>query len=122
MAADTFDFIPGGGPAWDADLIGPGGNLSRLCKGAKAPPQPPPPPAVPEVDEAGAADLERRRQKNKKGLEQANNGTLLSGAAARQPNGESSYQAGAFQKPAWSVASMQAAGGGGKFSSGGGQM
>lgn len=56
------------GPHWDSGLIGPRGELTRLHKGAKAPPPPaPPPPVSKEADALDGAlqlqeDIRRRRR------------------------------------------------------------
>jgi len=68
MHSETFDLLPGGGAQWSADLIGPNGRLTRLCKGAKEPDQPPPPTAPFRQDIAAEGEAARRASR-KKGIQ-----------------------------------------------------
>lgn len=70
-----------------------------LCKGAHAPDPPPPPPATPQVDEAGAAMMEKAKQKRLKGLERTQQGTLLETLGGGGSLGASSFQIGKPNPP-----------------------
>lgn len=73
-------------PEYDPTLIGPDGRLTRLHKGASAPPAPPPSPA-PIRQDIGTGTEAAKRAKRRNGLAD----TILNGTAADETLGRKTF-------------------------------